>query len=66
LDAEQRAALALERRVRAMASRWRYSPADLRDALDAARAEPAAWLAAVAWDEELTERAARDGSRWPP
>lgn len=45
------AALDLERRIRAMATRWQYTPADLTEVLELARQNPAKWLAAVALDE---------------
>lgn len=41
----------LERRVRSMAHRWRYSSEELDDVLDRARRDPTAWARAVALDE---------------
>jgi hypothetical protein len=41
----------LERRLRAMAEHWRYSPAELIDLLDRARLDPVGWLRAVSYDE---------------
>lgn len=43
----------LERRIRAMGQRWQYTDADLAEAMQCAAADPAAWLRAVQWDEEL-------------
>lgn len=42
----------LEPRIRAMAHRWDYTPKELRNVLERARANPAVWLSAVAYDEE--------------
>lgn len=42
----------LERRIEAMAQRWAYKPDELQDVLERARANPAGWLSAVAYDEE--------------
>ncbi len=51
----------LEQRYRAMCSRWRYSPDEVIDGLNAARQDPAkAWLAVLA-DEQRT---AEERSRW--
>lgn len=41
----------LERRIRAMARRWQYSPDELADVLDRARRDPAGWERAVIADE---------------
>ncbi len=42
----------LERRLRAMAERWEYSPSDLNEVLERAKCNPAGWERAVALDEE--------------
>jgi hypothetical protein len=42
----------LERRIEAMAKRWDYSPNELASVLAKAKASPAAWISAVAYDEE--------------
>ena len=47
------AALDLERRIRGMAKRWRYSAEDLTETLEAAQQDPAQWLTCVAADERL-------------
>ena len=54
----------LERRIRAMAHRWEYTPAELHDVLERARANPAGWISAVAYDEER-EAAFRDNGKLP-
>jgi hypothetical protein len=41
----------LERRIRAMAKRWEYAPAELADVLNRARQDPAGWERAVSLDE---------------
>lgn len=41
----------LERRIRAMAKRWEYSPDELADVLVRARRDPDGWARAVALDE---------------
>lgn len=51
----------LERRIRAMARRWRYSDAELADVLQRARANPAGWLRAVTRDEERAPEFKRAG-----
>lgn len=51
----------LERRIRTMARRWRYTEADLSDALERARADPVRWLMAV----DLDERKFGQGEAWP-
>jgi hypothetical protein len=56
---------ALTERIRQMGERWQYSPEDLAQALDAARADPAGWLASVEWDEQLHRKCGRTGLRWP-
>ena len=42
-------------RIHAMAKRWEYTDADLAEVLEAARADPAAWLAAVTMDEQAEQ-----------
>lgn len=56
----------LEARITAMATRWQYTAADLTEALQCAAADPAAWLAAVQWDEEQARSAERAGRQHPP
>jgi hypothetical protein len=60
------AALDLERRIRDMAQRWRYSPDDLTETLEAARQDPARWLTCVAADERLTSTLERAGVPFVP
>ena len=45
----------LSDRIRAMATRWRYSPDDLEAALECAARDPAGWLRVVEADERMTE-----------
>lgn len=45
------AALDLERRIRRMAQRWRYSAEELAEVLELAKAQPQAWLRAIELDE---------------
>ena len=59
------AALDLERRIRAMASRWHYAPDEVVDALEAARANPAGWLSAVTQDAERAALFERAGMAYP-
>lgn len=56
----------LERRVRAMAKRWRYTHEELAETLDLAARDPHRWLAACAADENLTQHCQKAGVRWPP
>jgi hypothetical protein len=42
----------LQRRIEAMAQRWAYTPAELQNVLERARANPIGWLSAVTRDEE--------------
>lgn len=51
----------LERRIRAMAKRWRYTPAELAEVLALARENPAGWLRAVALDERREDEFRRAG-----
>ena len=51
----------LERRIRAMARRWRYTDHDLRDVLELAAADPTTWLLAV----DLDERRFGTSMEWP-
>lgn len=60
------AALELERRIRAMAARWKYTADDLAYALEDARLRPDAWLACCQWDEALAANLERGGVRYPP
>jgi hypothetical protein len=55
LDAE------LERRIRTMARRWRYTEAELHEVLALAADDPARWLLAV----NLDERKFGTGEEWP-
>lgn len=41
----------LERRIRTMGRRWRYTDAELTEVMDLARADPEKWARAVALDE---------------
>jgi hypothetical protein len=59
------AALGLEARIRAMAVRWDYAPAELVWALNAAAAEPAVWLDCVVADEESAAKQKRAGLELP-
>jgi hypothetical protein len=63
MDCKKFAALSadLEQRIRSMASRWKYSPDELADALAAARTNTAAWLSAVDFDERLHAKLTRAG-----
>lgn len=61
LEAERHAAGELERRIREMATRWKYDADDLAEALAGARANPAGWLAAVEQDERMHELSRRAG-----
>ena len=51
----------LELRLRAMAQRWRYTDDDLAEILNLARANPQAWLRAVALDERRQQEFRRGG-----
>jgi hypothetical protein len=51
----------LERRIRAMAKRWRYTDAELAEVLALARENPAGWLRAVALDERREDEFRRAG-----
>ena len=56
-------ALSLELRIRQMAERWEYDPAELAEALAGAATDPASWLAWIAWDETWTGGGAKP-FRW--
>lgn len=60
-----RAALDLERRIRAMAARWEYAPEELEWALEDAQRNPAGWLNCCAADEELTTKSRNACVSWP-
>ena len=56
-------ALSLEARIRQMAQRWEYDPAELAEALSGAATDPASWLTWIAWDERWTGGGAKP-FRW--
>lgn len=57
---------ALEGRIHAMAERWGYTIDDVLDALEAARRDPAAWMACCTADERRAELLERAGMPFLP
>lgn len=62
----QVATAGLERRIHAMAARWRYSADDLAEALEGAQRDPAGWVTCCLADEQYAAALERAGMPFLP